>query len=145
MNRIRSIVLRRRCAAPVGRAVGRPSRHRRRSRTCDRPHSPERPSIRQKMPAHASARRSVPLEICYGSKITDKAKTLGDAYQGADQDAFKAQAAKVYEAWHAVKNCANQRDPNQCKIIMDKSCAIAEAEIGASGSVMPGLVDFMKH
>lgn len=85
------------------------------------------------------------LEICHGSKVTDKANTLGNAYQGADQDAFKAQAAKVYEAWHAVKNCANPRDPNQCKIIMDKSCAIAEADIGAAGSVMPGLVEFMKH
>jgi hypothetical protein len=85
------------------------------------------------------------VEICFGSKITDKAKALGDAFTGADQDAFKAQAAKIYEAWRAVKNCANQRDPNQCKIIMDKSCATAEAEIGASGSMVAGLVEFMKH
>jgi hypothetical protein len=85
------------------------------------------------------------IEICHGSKVTDKAKALGAGFEGADQDAFKAQAAKIYEAWHAVKSCANQRDPNQCKIIMDKSCETAEAEIGANGKVLPGLVEFMKR
>ena len=85
------------------------------------------------------------LEICHGSKLTDKAKAMGDAYQGTDHEAFKAQAAKVYQAWHAVKTCANQRDPNQCKIIMDKSCETAEAEIGAAGKIMPGLVEFLKR
>ena len=85
------------------------------------------------------------IEICFGSKITDKAKTLGDAFTGTDQDGFKAQAGKVFDAWNKVKNCSNQADPNQCKIIMDKSCAGAEAEIGAAGTVMPGLVEFAKH
>ncbi len=85
------------------------------------------------------------VEICFGSKVTDKAKTLGDAFAGADQDSFKAQAGKVFEAWNKVKNCSNPTDPNQCKIIMDKSCASAEAEIGAGGNVMPGLVEFAKH
>lgn len=85
------------------------------------------------------------VEICYGSKVTDAAKAMADRFSGADRDAFQAQAGKVYEAWHAVKNCANQNDPNQCKIIMDKSCAAAEAEIGAAGSAMPGLVEFAKH
>jgi hypothetical protein len=85
------------------------------------------------------------VEICFGSKVTDKAKTLGDTYTGADQDSFKAQAGKVFDAWNKVKNCSNQADPNQCKIIMDKSCASAEAEIGATGNVMPGLVEFAKR
>ena len=58
---------------------------------------------------------------------------------------FKAQAAKVFEAWRQVKACSNAADPNTCKIIMDKSCATAEQEIGPSGTVMPGLVEFMKH
>lgn len=85
------------------------------------------------------------LEICHGSKITAKAKGMGDVFTGADHDAFKAQAGKVYQAWHAVKTCAKQIDPNQCKIIMDKSCETAEAEIGAAGKIMPGLVEFAKH
>jgi hypothetical protein len=85
------------------------------------------------------------IEICYGSKVTDKAKALGDSYNGAEQEAFKAQAGKIYDAWVKVKNCKNQQDPNQCKIMMDKSCAMAEAEIGSSGSAMPGLVEFMRH
>ena len=85
------------------------------------------------------------IEICYGSKVTDKAKAMGDAYSGADQDAFKAQAGKIFDAWVKVKNCKNQDDPNQCKIIIDKSCATAESEIGSSGSVFPGLVEFSKH
>jgi hypothetical protein len=85
------------------------------------------------------------VEICYGSKVTDKAKALQAAYTGADLEAFQAQAAKIFEAWRKVKACANQFDPNQCKIIMDKSCLGAEAEIGAAGTAIPGLVDFMKH
>jgi hypothetical protein len=85
------------------------------------------------------------VEICIGSKITSKASAMEAAYSGADLDAFKAQAAKVFDAWLKVKACAKQDDPNQCKIIMDKSCAAAESEIGAAGSVAPGLVEFPKR
>lgn len=85
------------------------------------------------------------IEICYGSKVTDAGKALGQNYTGTDQDVFKAQAAKIYDAWHKVKNCSKALDPNECKIIMDKSCAAAEAEIGPTGNVMPGLVEFMKR
>jgi hypothetical protein len=85
------------------------------------------------------------IEICYGSKLTAKAEALSTAYQGAELEAFKAQAARIYESWLAVKGCKKQDDPNQCKIIMDKSCVAAEAEIGAKGSALAGLVDFMVH
>lgn len=85
------------------------------------------------------------LEVCYGSKITAAGDALREKYTGPDNDVFRAQAAKIFDAWRNIKACANGVDPNQCKIIMDKSCATAEAEIGATGSVMPGLVEFMKH
>ncbi len=84
------------------------------------------------------------LEVCYGSKLTDKAKALEQAYAGGDLEAFKASAASVYEAWVKVRACSNQKDPNTCKIIMDRSCQMAEGEIGPSGSAMPGLVEFNK-
>jgi hypothetical protein len=99
-------------------------------------------------PRDAGARYGQALgasELCYGSTLTEKAKTLGDAYTGDDLAAFKAQAAKIYEAWTAVKGCMHQDDPNQCKIIMDKSCLAAEAEIGADGSALAGLVAFPNH
>jgi hypothetical protein len=85
------------------------------------------------------------LEICFGSKLTDKAKALEASFTGADQDKFKTQAAKIFEMWQKVKACTNQRDPNQCKMIMDKSCLAAENEIGQAGTAMPGLVEFVKH
>lgn len=85
------------------------------------------------------------VEVCFGSKVTDKAKALESSYTGGDQDAFTAQAAKIFEAWHKVKACADQVDPNRCKIVMDKSCLAAEAEIGSAGTAMPGLVEFVKH
>ena len=84
------------------------------------------------------------LEVCYGSKLTDKAKTLEGTYTGADLETFKAQAAKVYEAWVKVRGCTNQKDPNTCKIIMDRSCQAAQAEIGANGTAFAGLVDFAR-
>lgn len=84
------------------------------------------------------------LEVCYGSKLTDKAKALEQAYAGADLETFKASAATVYEAWVKVRACSNQKDPNTCKIIMDRSCQMAEGEIGPAGNAMAGLVEFYK-
>lgn len=83
------------------------------------------------------------LEVCYGSKLTDKASNLEKSYTGDELEQFKASAAKVYEAWAKVRACTNQRDPNTCKIIMDKSCLAAEAEIGPKGTAMPALVEFI--
>lgn len=85
------------------------------------------------------------LEVCYGSKLTDKARALEQTYSGADLETFKASAATVYEAWVKVRACTNQKDPNTCKIIMDRSCQMAEEEIGPAGSAMAGLVEFRKH
>lgn len=85
------------------------------------------------------------LEVCYGSKLTVKGKALEQSFTGADLEAFKAAAAKVYDAWVKVRGCTNQRDPNTCKVIMDKSCLAAESEIGAKGTEMPGLVEFIAH
>ena len=99
-------------------------------------------------PREAGARYGQALgavEICYGSKITGIADALSKSFSGADQDVFKAQAGKIYDAWIKVKGCVDQADPNKCKIIMDKSCLSAEAEIGTSGSALPGLVDFAKR
>lgn len=85
------------------------------------------------------------IEVCYGSKLTDKARALEQAYSGADLETFKASAASVFEAWAKVRACSNQKDPNTCKIIMDRSCQMAESEIGPSGSAMAGLVEFLKR
>jgi hypothetical protein len=81
------------------------------------------------------------VEICIGAKVTDKASALNSVYSGSDLEAFKAQAAKIYDAWLKVKNCVRQDDPNQCKVIMDESCAAAIAEIGPAGTAVPGLLD----
>lgn len=85
------------------------------------------------------------LEVCYGSKLTDKAKGLEQTYKDKDLEVFKASAATVYQAWVKVRACTNQKDPNTCKIIMDKSCLAAEAEIGPQGTAMPGLAEFIKR
>ncbi len=85
------------------------------------------------------------LEVCHGSKLTAKASSLSQSFEGTELEAFKAAAAGVFDAWHGVKNCVNAADPNQCKIIMDKSCLAAEDEIGAAGKALPGLVEFAKR
>lgn len=82
------------------------------------------------------------IEVCHGSKLTAKANSLSQSFSGAELESFKAAAAGVFEAWNGVKNCVNAADPNQCKIIMDKSCLLAEDEIGRSGKAVPGLVEF---
>ncbi len=103
----------------------------------------ERPPVRE-----AAARYGQALgvaEVCFGSKITSKAEALPKSYSGAEGETFKAQAGKIFDAWLKVKSCVRQDDPNQCKIIMDKSCLAAEAEIGPKGSAFPGLVEFASH
>jgi len=81
------------------------------------------------------------VEICIGAKVTAKAKALEGLFTGADLDAFRERSEKIHAAWLGVKRCANQDDPNQCKIIMDRSCAAAIKEIGPKGSALPGLID----
>jgi hypothetical protein len=85
------------------------------------------------------------VEICIGSKVTEKASALNSVYSGAELEAFKAQAAKIYDAWIKVKNCVREDDPNQCKVIMDESCAAALSEIGPSGTALPGLLEMPGH
>lgn len=81
------------------------------------------------------------VEICIGAKVTDKAKSLKALFSDADLQAFEVQSSKIYKAWTKVKACTNQDDPNQCKVIMDQSCAAAVAEIGPKGSAISGLID----
>jgi hypothetical protein len=113
----------------------------------------EQPAPDPAAPAAASGARAAgarygqalgAVEICIGSKVTDKAKALGDDFRDGDLETYTQQAAKVYDTWLKVKDCRKD-DPNQCKIIMDKSCEAAEAEIGPNGTVMPGLVEFLKR
>ena len=111
--------------------------------------APANPAVENVMtPKDAGARYGQALgatEICIGSTITSKAKSLGDAFKDADLEDYKKQAAKIYDAWLKVRDCRRELDPNQCKIIMDKSCEAAEAEIGSSGKIVPGLVEFLKR
>lgn len=81
------------------------------------------------------------IEICIGSKLTAKAEELKSAYSDSNAETFTTEAAKVFQAWAAVKNCNRAKDPNQCKIIMDKSCTAAFTEIGPTGTAYPGLLE----
>jgi hypothetical protein len=80
------------------------------------------------------------VETCVGMTLTERASALGSVYTGADLEAFKTQSTKIYDAWIKVKHCVRQDDPNQCKIIVDESCAAAIAEIGPSGTALPDLL-----
>ncbi len=81
------------------------------------------------------------VEVCVGAKASEMATALSYLYAGDDLEAFKAQTAKIYDAWIKVKNCVRQDDPNQCKVIVDESCAAAVAEIGPKGTALPGLLE----
>lgn len=94
-------------------------------------------------PAQAGARYGQALgavEICPGWTTTARADELSRNFTGDDLVAFKSQTAKILDAWIAVRNCVRQQDPNECKVIMDKSCSSAVAEIGPNGSSVPGLI-----
>lgn len=79
-------------------------------------------------------------QICSGTKATEKAHALDLIYSDDDLKIFKAQAAKIYNAWTKIKRCTIEDDPNQCKIVADESCATAITDIGPAGTVLPGLL-----
>ncbi len=84
------------------------------------------------------------LELCTGAKITEKASALPALYAGEELDEFHAQQKKIYDAWIRVKHCVREDDPNQCKVIIDESCAAALTEIGPKGTAFPGLLEFSR-
>lgn len=84
------------------------------------------------------------VEICAGTKVTDRASALSALYSGADLKEFNTQEKKIYDAWMKVKHCVREDDPNQCKVIVDESCAAAMTEIGPTGTAMPGLLEISR-
>ncbi len=80
-------------------------------------------------------------ETCAGGKVTDKTSILASLYTGANLEEFKAQEKKIYDAWMNAKHCVRDDHPDQCKVIIDESCAAAISEIGPKGTVLPGLFE----
>ena len=102
-----------------------------------------RSSVDEMTPYDAGSRYGQALgavEICPGAQTTTKVPALNTLYTGENLQAFNAQARKIYEAWIKLKQCTLLDDPSECKVIVDESCAAAVSEIGASGSVLPGLI-----
>lgn len=83
-------------------------------------------------------------ETCTGGKMTDKATVLSSLYTGANLEEFSAQEKKIYDAWMRAKHCAEDDSQNQCKIVIDESCAAAISEIGPSGTAFPGLFEMTR-
>jgi hypothetical protein len=81
------------------------------------------------------------VEVCAGTKVTEKASALSKLYSGAEIEEFNAQEKKIYDAWMKVKHCVREDDPNQCTVIVDESCAAAMTEIGPKGTALPGLLE----
>lgn len=82
---------------------------------------------------------------CPAGIITDKGKALGERFEGADAEAFKAQAEKVLEAWRTGSDCDEDKmdryQLGMCRTMRLKNCRAVWTQLGPDGSVMPGLVD----
>jgi hypothetical protein len=83
-------------------------------------------------------------ETCAGGKMTDKAALLASFYTGPKLEEFSAQEKKIYDAWMRVKHCADDDNQNQCKIVIEESCAAAISEIGPAGTAFPGLFEITR-
>lgn len=78
-------------------------------------------------------------ETCPGGKLTDKAAVLPSVYNGPELDLFNAQEKKIYDAWMRAKHCPQDDPSNECRLVIEESCAAAVSEIGPAGSALPGL------
>jgi hypothetical protein len=83
-------------------------------------------------------------ETCAGGKMTDKATVLASLYKGADFEKFSLQEKKIYDAWMRAKHCASDDPQNECKLVIDESCAAAISEIGPAGTALPGLFEMAR-
>ncbi|MFT3730312.1 MAG: hypothetical protein QM780_02650 [Hyphomicrobium sp.] len=83
-------------------------------------------------------------ETCPGGTITAKGSILALLYTGTNLETFAAQQKKIYDAWMRVKHCVPDEPQNQCKLIIDESCAAALSEIGPSGTALPGLLEISR-
>jgi hypothetical protein len=83
---------------------------------------------------------------CPSTIMTPKAEALRQLFKGADNEAFKAEAAKTFEVWTKALGCSNidaetGRQNATCRHLKTISCRQAYGEIGPEGSVMPGLLE----
>jgi hypothetical protein len=83
-------------------------------------------------------------ETCPGGSLTAKGAVLPSVYTDSKLAEFGVQEKKIYEAWMRVKHCVRDDSPGQCKVIIDESCATALAEIGPTGSAVPGLFEIAR-
>lgn len=81
------------------------------------------------------------IEICPGAQTTVKVPALNTIYTGADLQTFQAQASRIFNAWIKLKQCGTFDDPNECRVVVEESCAAALIEIGPTGTVFPGLLE----
>jgi hypothetical protein len=79
--------------------------------------------------------------VCYGLRTTEAAGQLEHIYEGAEREAFRAEAEKVLASWQEALSCAKTGGPNECRLIYEMSCRDAYREIGPEGSQFPGLVE----
>jgi hypothetical protein len=82
--------------------------------------------------------------VCYGLRTTEAAARLEHTYQGADGEAFRAEAERILASWQDALSCTKSGGPNECRLIYEMSCRDAYREIGPEGSAFPGLVERMK-
>ena len=85
-------------------------------------------------------------EFCPGGIITEKGKAFAAPYDsGPDAATFKAEADKIVEAWRIGTRCVEgEMDRTQlsmCTSMHLKNCRAAWAQMGPTGSVLPGLID----
>jgi hypothetical protein len=85
-------------------------------------------------------------DTCPNTAMTLKGEALRQLFQGAANEAFKAEAAKTYEAWTTALTCTSidpttGRTSAMCGQLKADRCRQAYGEIGPTGTVMPGLLD----
>lgn len=82
--------------------------------------------------------------VCPYIFLLPKSEALLKAYAGADLEAFTAQAQSVTLVWKKTLGCDAKADINRCRLLNEKSCSEAVKEIGVTGTVLPGLIEFRK-
>ncbi len=78
--------------------------------------------------------------VCRGLAAGPRLEKLRANYAGEDRAVFDRRAEEIVKAWRKMVSCEEAPEINMCRLLKERNCHDAEAQIGPGGSAVPGLV-----
>ena len=85
------------------------------------------------------------MAVCRGVQVTIEARMLRARFQGPQLELFDRRAAEVSRLWARMASCVEAPEINMCRLVKERNCMDAEAQIGPRGSAIPRLIEMIRE